>query len=212
MTWACSTTRSRRPRHLSHGGAFGLTPPITEAELKAEFLVDDPDLRFPYVGDYWTLSTIVEDLKFIFEQAELSGGDGRNVIVVGDSDGQIRVGGAIRNVQPWTGRATLDNGDNTKNTFPEYYIVAAVGGNSARISIRDSAGNDMLLVLGTNNPDRLTLNAQGNGPNRTGLITVGERDCRTAPTGVTRSSTAASSSSRSICSAAPTASSATTPR
>ena len=86
------------------GGPFGLTPPITEAELKAEFLVDDPDLRFPYVGDYWTLSTIVEDLKFIFEEAELTGGDGRNVMVVGDSDGVIRVGGAIRNVQAWTGR------------------------------------------------------------------------------------------------------------
>ena len=59
---------------------------------------------------------------------------------------------------------------------PEYYVVTAVGGNSARISIRDSAGNDMLLVLGTNGPDRITLNAQGNGPNRTGFITSGEKD------------------------------------
>ena len=65
--------------------------------------------------------------------------DGRNVMVVGDADGFINVGGALRQVAPWTGRVNLDNAANTENAFPEYYIVTVAGGNSARISIRDSA-------------------------------------------------------------------------
>ena len=34
----------------------------------------------------------------------------------------------------------------------------------------------MLLMFGTNGVDRIVLNAQGNGANRTGFITAGERD------------------------------------
>ncbi len=158
------------------GGPFGLRPPVTQAFLEAEFKVDDPDLRFDSSGDRWTGTSVVEDLRFIFEEAELRGGGRRNVMVVGDADGFINVGGALRQVAPWTGRVSLDNAANTENAFPEYYVVTVAGGNSARVNIRDSAGNDMLLAFGTNGADRVTLNAQGSGPSRTGFLTAGARD------------------------------------
>ena len=44
-------------------------------------------------------------------------------MVVGDADGFVTVGATARQVAPWTGRVSLDNGDNTANTFPEYYVL-----------------------------------------------------------------------------------------
>ena len=44
--------------------------------------------------------------------------------------------------------------------------------------IRDTGargGNDMLVVFGTNGADDVTLNAQGSGATRTGIITAGVR-------------------------------------
>ncbi len=155
------------------GTAFGLRDPWTQQQLEEEFKVDDPNLRFPSKADRWSGLSIVEDLKFIFEQAELRGGSGRNVLVVGDADGQIRVGGATRLVAAWTGRASLDNADNTENAFPEYYVINVVGNHASRISVRDSGGNDMLLVFGTDGSDWIGLNAAGAGAARTGFITVG---------------------------------------
>ena len=35
----------------------------------------------------------VEDITGLFARAEISGGDGNNTIVVGDSDNQLNVGG-----------------------------------------------------------------------------------------------------------------------
>ncbi|HTH04260.1 MAG TPA: hypothetical protein VL916_00265, partial [Ilumatobacteraceae bacterium] len=157
------------------GTAFGLRAPWTQQQLEEEFKVDDPDLRFPSKGDRWNGLSIVEDLKFIFEEAELRGGTGRNVMVVGDADGRIRVGSGIRNVAAWTGRVSLDNADNTENTFPEYYVLNVVGGNASWITVRDTGGNDMLLVYGTDNADWVGLNAAGAGAARTGFITVGQR-------------------------------------
>src|SRR4029079_17168003 len=157
------------------GTAFGLRPPWTQQYLEEEFKTDDPDLRFPSKGDRWDGLSIVEDLKFIFEEAELRGGTGRNVMVVGDADGRIRVGDGTRTVAEWTGRVSLDNADNTENTFPEYYVLNVVGGHASRISIRDTGGHDMLLVFGTDDADSVGLNAAGIGAARAGFITVGQR-------------------------------------
>ena len=136
----------------------------SQAELGETFKEDNPTMQLPDVGDRFAAGAVVEDLKGIFEEAQITGGDSRNIIVVGDSDGHITVGGVQLNVQSWTGKATLDNGKSTGGDglglLHELYIVnfANVGG--ARVSVRDTgegSGIDEIIVNGTDNADTVTL-------------------------------------------------------
>ena len=51
-------------------------------------------MRLPDAGDRYEAGAIVEDLHSIFEVATITGGEGRNTLVVGDADGLITVGGS----------------------------------------------------------------------------------------------------------------------
>src|SRR5207247_777623 len=120
------------------GGPFVSSSPADLDTLKQRIKLDDPDFTYPNTGDFYAGGAIVEDLKGIFEEASLSGGDSQNIIVVGDSDGVIHVGNTIRIVDSWTGIVTLDNRGNSANALPEFYIVNVTGGNASRVNIRDS--------------------------------------------------------------------------
>ena len=159
------------------GGAFGLTPPITEADLKAEFLVDDPDLRFPYVGDYWTLSTIVEDLKFIFEQAELS----RRRRPQRDRGRRLRRTDPSRRGDPQ--RPAVDRpGDARQRRQHREHVPRVLHRHRRRREQRPhqhprlgrqrhaARAAARTMPTGSRSTPRAT------APNRTGFITVGERD------------------------------------
>ena len=78
----------------------------------------DPDFRPVGDGDCYS-TAIVEDIKGLFEAAEITGGAGNNTIVVSDADNTIfvggvgvepTIGGVVRKPLPWRGTATLNNG------------------------------------------------------------------------------------------------------
>ena len=134
--------------------------------------VEDPGVRQPGYGEQWTAAT-VENITGIFATAELTGGTGNNTMVVNDVDGKIWVNGVARTVTTWNGEAVLDNGPNSVNTLPEYYVITNVPGSTAGIDIVDSgggSGTDVLVVFGTNQVDTLTLNSAGTGPAAVGFV------------------------------------------
>ena len=77
---------------LTPGGVIGNS--ATADELSESFKEDDPSMRLPDAGDRYAAGAVVEDLRGIFEKASISGGTGRNTLVVGDADGEISVGGS----------------------------------------------------------------------------------------------------------------------
>src|SRR5207302_7601086 len=112
----------------------------------------NPTMSLPDTGDRWAAGTIVEDLHGIFQIAQLTGGNGRNIMVVGDSDGKITVAGQIVNVMSWTGTVTLDNGRNDgsdgKGALDELYIVNDNNTAGAKVNIRDTgqgSGRDEIV-------------------------------------------------------------------
>ena len=192
------------------GGPFGLTPPVTQAYLEAEFKVDDPDLRFGSRGDRWTAASVVEDLRFIFEEAELLGGEGRNVMVVGDADGFVTVGATARQVAPWTGPGDPRQRRQHRQHVPRVLRAHASSAGTARGSASgtppaptcSSCSAPTAPTASGSTPRAAAPTAPGSSPS--------ERSAPTARTVATRSSTAASSWCRSTCSAAPTPCSPTT--
>jgi hypothetical protein len=112
-------------------------------------------------GDNWSGNSTVEDLKDIFEEAELTGGAGNNTLVVSDLDNQITVGGTTRGVTSWRGQVELDNvGNNT--AYPEHYLVTVRPSDIGQIDVRDSASSDdRLVVTGSDQSDWYTLSGTG---------------------------------------------------
>ena len=165
--------------NLTPGGTIGNS--ATADELQQTFKEDDPSMRLPDGADRYTATSIVEDLKGIFEVAVITGGDSRNILVVGDADGLITVGNVQLNVTPWSGRATLDNGRNAmlddRGFLNELYVINLGGGlGGGRIAIRDTgegSGVDEIIVNGTAEGDEVTLDAVGAGSGRTGSVTFG---------------------------------------
>ncbi|HTD67143.1 MAG TPA: calcium-binding protein, partial [Candidatus Limnocylindria bacterium] len=110
-------------------------------------------------GDRWANGTIVEDLRNIFERADISGGSGNNTIVVNDLDNSIRVGSQTRLVSSWRGEAKLNNGDNN-TAQPEHYLITVRPGDIGNIHVRDSAGsNDRIVITGSSEADWVTISA-----------------------------------------------------
>ena len=103
------------------------------------------------------------------------------MLVVGDADGRITVGGSQFNADPFSGRVTLDNLGNAlgdrgrpRTSSTSSTSAAALGG--GRVFIRDTglgSGNDE-LINGTAEPDTITLDAVGTGSTRTGAVTFGD--------------------------------------
>ncbi|HEX4527586.1 MAG TPA: hypothetical protein VH108_12695 [Gaiellaceae bacterium] len=167
--------------NLTPGGTIHDSP--TQAELQATFNEDNPTMRLQDTGDRYAAGATVENLKGIFENAVINGGEARNIIVVGDGDGKISVGGAVVNVTPWSGTATLDNKGESNPVgqtggLNELYIVNLGGSKGGtRISVVDTggtSGSDEIIVNGTDAPDTVTLDATGSNLTRTGYVTFGD--------------------------------------
>ncbi|HEX7949352.1 MAG TPA: hypothetical protein VF494_03305, partial [Candidatus Limnocylindrales bacterium] len=79
---------------LVPGGTIGNSP--SAAELAQTFHEDNPTMALPDQADRYAAGAVVENLGSIFENAQISGGNGRNILVVGDSDGKISVGVSTR--------------------------------------------------------------------------------------------------------------------
>ena len=110
-------------------------------------------------GDRWASGATVEDLKDLFERAELTGDTGNNTIVVNDLDNVIKVGSQTRNVTSWRGKAWLDNGASDTG-YLEHYLITFRLGDTTQVHIADSAGSsDRLVVTGSSASDWLTLSA-----------------------------------------------------
>ena len=128
--------------NLTPGGTIGNS--ATSDELAQTFHEDDPSMRLPDTGDRYasggTAATraIVEQIKGIFEEARITGGEGRNILVVGDADGRISVDAVQYNVDPFSGRVTLDNQGNAETNdlgfLNELYIVNLVATGGARVA------------------------------------------------------------------------------
>ena len=120
--------------------------PDLEETLVAEIKADDPDFTFRNTGDHFTADATVEDIKGIFEEAVLRGGDTKNVMVVGDRDGEVFIGSNVRQVGDWTGKVSLDNfknlGSGDGPALPEVYVLNVTGGNRARMSVNDTGGGE----------------------------------------------------------------------
>jgi len=173
------------------GGTFFKSSIIDEQNADPE----DPMFPAPVVfsledrGDVYASGADVEDLTYngepIFERAYLHGGDGNNVMVIGDIDGTITVGGVDIDVDQWTGEATLDNGANRGaggDEHIEYYILNLTGTTGSKISIVDSGGSDgydEICIYGTESADRITLNAVRDGAEVSGIVIVGEPETDT---------------------------------
>jgi microcompartment protein CcmK/EutM len=132
-------------------------------------------------ADRFAGGAIVENLDDIFEIAEITGGDSRNILVVGDPDGNIIVGSATLIVEPWTGRVTLDNKGNVAlddtGFLNELYVITLTGGNAARVLVRDTgegSGVDEIVINGTGEADQITLEAIGSGQTRIGSVVFGD--------------------------------------
>ena len=146
----------------------------SESDLAAAMAAtEDPSFRQPGYGEQWSASSVVENLKGIFQVALLTGGNGNNTMVVNAIDGTIWVGGVARTVTTWNGHAILDNASNTSNTLPEYYVITIKPGSAAVIDINDSGGgsgqNDV-VVFGSNQPDTVQLNSAGSGAFAVGFV------------------------------------------
>ena len=174
--------------------AFISSTPVEEGVLIEEIKNnDDPSavaannpLQTLNTGDHWLGGSIasggavVEEINGIFEEALLTCGNSKNIMVVGDRDGTIFIGSEERNfVGDWTGVVRLDNGKDQGTGDgpppPEVYILNVTGCNGARMAISDTGGGegfDLLIIAGTNGPDRLTLDAQGTGPNAVDFVFV----------------------------------------
>ena len=108
-------------------------------------------------GDRWAAGATVEDLKDIFEKAEIDGGTGNNTIVVNDLDNLIKVGATTRNVTSWRGKAKLDNKGND-TAHQEHYLITVRPSDVSQIHIRDSADQkDRLVVVGSAEGDWITV-------------------------------------------------------
>ena len=125
----------------------------------------------------------VEDLGGLFEKASLFGGASNNILVVGDRDNTVRIGGADRAVSDWSGEVNLDNftNNNSQNAVNtqadrnEYYILNLKGDTGADYNIADTGGTDgtdEVYVFGTLGDDKFSLNATGGG--QTGVVIAGE--------------------------------------
>src|SRR5207249_4288734 len=108
----------------------------------------------------------VEDLKNLFERAEINGGTANNTFVVNDLDNTTRVGAGTRTVLNWLGQATLDNKGND-GLNPEHYLVTVPENGAGTVDIRDSGAqsNDRLVITGTKVADQFTLDTEGTGGN-----------------------------------------------
>ncbi|NOS72615.1 MAG: hypothetical protein HOP33_22175, partial [Verrucomicrobia bacterium] len=130
--------------------------------------------RLRDAGDNWLTGATVEDTGGIFSTATLTGGNGVNVMVVGDRDGFITLAGALLDVTPWLGTVTLNNGTAPGASSYEYYIINTNGNNGSSFIIADNGatGVDELIVNSNDQEDVLTFNATGAIGSRTGTITV----------------------------------------
>ncbi|MHC4561200.1 MAG: hypothetical protein ACYS8X_00330 [Planctomycetota bacterium] len=102
-------------------------------------------------GDRYAAGAEVEDLGGLFETATLTGGSSNNIIVLGDRDGSITVGGApVATATAWTGAATLDNAGSSDG-FVEYYLLNLTGTGGSAVTIDDSSSGDYddLVIVGT---------------------------------------------------------------
>ena len=135
----------------------------------------DATFRQPGYAEVWQRAT-VESITGIFSTAILTGGTGNNTIVVNSVDGKISVAGqGALTVTPWNGEAILDNGANSVDQLPEYYVVTNAAGSTAKVDIIDSggaSGTDDLIVFGSNQADTLALNAAGSGASAVMFITA----------------------------------------
>ncbi|MDB4439238.1 hypothetical protein N9155_00395, partial [bacterium] len=195
---------------LTNPGSGYVTPPTINFSKAGPFAIDflgDPDPQMAGLRDtgdqYYpageTFETSVAGIdkeiilevevipqvegKSIFENARITGGDSNNVIVVGDQDNRINVGGSIITTSGWTGRATLDNRVSRINgsSFSEYYIVNLDGNSGGSVVISDSGGTegfDELYIFGTSDDDEFYLNRAGED---TGRVIAGERFDLTKP-------------------------------
>ena len=120
-------------------------------------------------GDRYAAGAVVEDLKGLFEQAEITGGSGNNTLVVNDRDNVVRVGNSYVTVHNWQGIATLDNGANN-GVYLEHYLITVPYGNTGTVHVIDSSSdsNDRLVITGTDQADHLTLDSNGT----TGTVTA----------------------------------------
>jgi Ca2+-binding EF-hand superfamily protein len=150
-----------------------------QSEIELENIVksqDDPDLTPADPGDRFSpVDVTVEDIKHIFERANIRGGTGNNTIVVNDIDGTVFVGAQALSVSPWQGRVTLDSRAN-ESLDAEHYIITIPLGNRGRIEIVDSvsASVDVLIINGTTGEDNIALNAAGSGSFRVGQVVASE--------------------------------------
>ena len=138
--------------------------------------VEDPSFPPPGYGEQWGASSVVENTKGMFSTAILTGGNGNNTMVVNDIDSTIYVGGVARSVSTWSGHAILDDGANTSNTLPEYYVITLKPGTTlTQVDINDSGGasgtNDV-VVFGSNQADTIELNSAGSGAFAVGFVTA----------------------------------------
>ena len=106
--------------------------------------------------DSYRAGAEVESLLYndapIFENARISGGENINVLVVGDDDGAVTVGGNTLAVENWGGNVILDNQGGGGGTSPEQYIVFMDGNGGMDVLIEDtggSAGTDELMIYGS---------------------------------------------------------------
>ena len=159
------------------GQVTNASNPPTAGTVSGGFTNDYGSPLGPVTADAWAAGAVAENLGGLFGTAILTGGSGRNVIVVGDLDGKITIGGVSRDVLSWTGDATLDNKDDTTGPAgaDELYVVNLRSLHSATIS--DTGGNsgtDDLVVIGTLDADALAL--------ETGKVTFGPLATPTAGT------------------------------
>ncbi|MHC4427545.1 MAG: beta strand repeat-containing protein, partial [Planctomycetota bacterium] len=127
----------------------------------------DPNVELIHVGDRWNpANTTVEKLNGLFEVADITGGASNNTFVVNDLDTAVRVGAQVLTVVNWRGRAILDNAANDNDT--EHYLVTVPTGNPGEIEIDDSGGSadDRLVITGTGQADRFTLDVPSNDVGR----------------------------------------------
>ena len=123
-------------------------------------------IGLPGAVDTWIATTIVEEIKGIFEFASLTGGDSRNIFVVGDVDGRVTVGTSGIDVRPWRGDVTLDTKGRT-GLLSELVVINAEGAAGARVHVIDTGTSDFdeLVVNGTAVGELVILDVLG-GPTR----------------------------------------------
>ena len=159
------------------------TGPFASSSYQNEaFLIDairtgvNPSFRNFGSGDRYAAGATVEEIKGIFEQAYLTGGEANNTLAVSDPDNVFYVGGIAQTGNPWRGRAVLD-AKGSDGAAPEHYLITIALDSHARIEIADTggaAGVDRLILFGTNQADVFTLDATGSGAFRVGIVQASE--------------------------------------